>query len=149
VTADSISNNAYLQIIPSTSTSNWEMTFRINNTLSGDYDVCAIILPQSVNDKANTNPCKFKATISYTDEQNKTQTFNCGNKQFQSNPERVDTVVLAEAFHFPVCNYDQNKLAVSIKLTCSILPRETSRYSREMLLDCIYLRPRISKSEEQ
>jgi hypothetical protein len=103
-----------------------------------------------VNDLNNTNPCKFKATISYIDEKNQTQTFSCGNnKQFQSDPERIDTIVLAEAFHFPVCNYDQNKLAVSIKLTCSILPRETTRYSREMLLDCIYLRPRISKSEEQ
>ena len=150
VTGDSISNNGFLQIIPSTSTSNWEITFRINNTLSGDYDVCAIVLPQSVNDLNNTNPCKFKATISYIDEKNQTQTFSCGNnKQFQSDPERIDTIVLAEAFHFPVCNYDQNKLAVSIKLTCSILPRETTRYSREMLLDCIYLRPRISKSEEQ
>ena len=150
VAADSISSNAYLQIIPSTNTSNWEMTFRINNTLSGDYDVCAIILPQSVNGLNSTKPCKFKATINYTDEHNKTQTFSCGNnKQFQSNPERVDTVVLAEGFHFPVCNYDQNKLAVSIKLTCYILARETSRYSREMLLDCIYLRPRTSKSEEQ
>ena len=150
VTGDNISNNGFLQIIPSTSTSNWEITFRINNTLSGDYDVCAIVLPQSVNDLNNTNPCKFKATISYIDEKNQTQTFSCGNnKQFQSDPERIDTIVLAEAFHFPVCNYDQNKLAVSIKLTCSILPRETTRYSREMLLDCIYLRPRISKSEEQ
>lgn len=150
VTGDSISNNGFLQIIPSSSTSNWEITFRINNTLSGDYDVCAIVLPQSVNDLNNTNPCKFKATISYIDEKNQTQTFSCGNnKQFQSDPERIDTIVLAEAFHFPVCNYDQNKLAVSIKLTCSILPRETTRYSREMLLDCIYLRPRISKSEEQ
>lgn len=149
LTADSISNNAYLQIVPSTNTSNWEMTFRIDNTLSGDYDVCAIILPQSVNGLANTKPCKFKATINYTDEQNQSQTFNCGNKQFQSDPERVDTIVLAEAFHFPICNLEQKNQAVSIKLTCSILARETSRYSREMLLDCIYLRPRTSKSEEQ
>ena len=65
----------------------------------------------------------------------------------QSRPEaqyplRVDTVVLAEAFQFPACNYDQNDIKVTVKLQCSILARETSRYAREMYLDCIYLRPR-------
>ena len=75
--------------------------------------------------------------------------FNCDNTQFQSDPARVDTVVLAEAFHFPTCNYDQNEVKVTLKLQCSILARETSRFSREMYLDCIYLRPRTSKSEEQ
>lgn len=149
LTADSISGNAYLQIVPERGTSNWEMIFQVNNTLSGDYDICAVILPQSVAGLDNTKPCKFKATINYVDEDNAQQSFNCDNQQFQSNPERVDTILLAEAFHFPVCNYDQRNTKISVKLTCSILVRETSRYSREMLLDCIYLRPRTSKSVEQ
>jgi len=147
--ADSISSDAYLQIIPRTGTSNWQLTFRLNNTLAGDYDICAVILPQSVAGLSSIKPCKFKATISYVDEDNNTLTFNCNNTQFESNPERVDTVVLAEAFHFPTCNYDQNEVKVTIRLECSILARETSRYSREMYLDCIYLRPRTSKSDEQ
>ena len=148
-TADSISGNAYLQIIPERGTSNWEMIFQINNTLSGDYDIYAILLPQSVAGLESTKPCKFKATINYVDEDNNEQSFNCDNNQFQSDPERVDTILLAEGFHFPVCNYDQRNTKISIKITCSILARETSRYSREMLLDCIYLRPRTSKSVEQ
>ena len=85
----------------------------------------------------------------HVDEDNNPQSFNCDNTQFQSDPARVDTVVLAEAFHFPTCNYDQNEVKVTLKLQCSILARETSRFSREMYLDCIYLRPRTSKSEEQ
>ena len=147
--ADSISSGSYLQIIPKSGTSNWELTFRISNTLSGDYDICAVILPQSVAGLSTDRPCKFKATINYVDEDNIPQSFNCGNTQFQSDPARVDTVVLAEAFHFPTCNYDQNEVKVTLKLQCSILARETSRFSREMYLDCIYLRPRTSKSEEQ
>ena len=147
--ADSISSGSYLQIIPKSGTSNWELTFRISNTLAGDYDICAVILPQSVAGLSSEKPCKFKATINYVDEDNKQQSFNCDNVQFQSDPARVDTVVLAEAFHFPVCNYDQNEVKVTLKLQCSILARETSRFSREMYLDCIYLRPRAKvKSEE-
>lgn len=149
VVADSISADSYLQIIPKTGTSNWELTYRLSNTLAGDYDVCAIILPQSVSGIESNKPCKFKATINYIDENNTPQSFNCNNTQFNSDPERVDTIVLAEAFHFPVCNYDQNNTKFTVKLQCSILARETSRYSREMYLDCIYLRPRTSKSEEQ
>lgn len=144
LTSKLISEGGYLQIVPRTATSNWEMTFRVNNTLSGKYDICAIILPKSIADVSLTDskPCKFKAVINYVDTLGTAKTFNCNNKQFQSDPERIDTIVLAEAFEFPVCNYNQNDIKVSIKLQCSILARETSRYSREMLLDCIYLRPR-------
>jgi hypothetical protein len=147
--ADSISGSAYLQILPEKATSNWELPFRVNNTLAGDYDVCVIILPKSVSNQVNPDmrPCKFKATINYVDEQGNSQSFNCGNTQFKSDPLRVDTVVLAQAFHFPVCNYDQNNTKITVKLQCSILARETSSYAREMYLDCIYLRPRTSNAE--
>ena len=142
--ADSISSSAYLQILPEKATSNWELPFRVNNTLAGDYDVCAIILPKSVSNQNNPDmrPCKFKATITYVDEEGNTKVYNCGNTQFRSDPLRVDTVVLAEGFHFPACNYDQSNTKISVKLQCSILARETSSYAREMYLDCIYLRPR-------
>lgn len=144
VAADSISENAYLQIIPRTATSNWDMTFRVNNTLAGDYDICAILLPKSVSNQINPDlrPCRFRATINYVDEKGREQSFNCNNVTFQSDPEKVDTIVLAESFHLPVCNYDQSDIKVSVKLQCQILARESTKYAREMYLDCIYLRPR-------
>ena len=147
--ADSISENAYLQILPRTATSNWNLTFRINNTLSGVYDVCVILLPKSVSNQIEPDqrPCKFKATINYVDEAGQAQSFNCNNTQFQSDPEKVDTIVLAEAFRFPACNYDQNDIKVSLTLQCNILARESSRFAREMYLDCIYLRPKMKNEE--
>ena len=146
--ADSISQSSYLQIVPLKSTSNWEMTFRIDNTLSGAYDICAIILPQSVAGLTNSKPCKFKANVTYVDEEGQEQSYNCENTQFRSDPTRVDTVVVAKNFRFPTCNYGQNDIKVTVKLLCSILARENSSFSREMYLDCIYLRPRTSNTEE-
>ncbi len=148
---DSISKGGYLHVIPRTATANWELTYKVNNTLSGDYDICAIILPKSVDNPVNPNlkPCKFRATINYVDSLGNEQSFNCGNVQFKTDPERVDTILLAENFHFPACNFDQSDIKVSVKVQCSILARETSQYAREMYLDCIYLRPRTSKSEQQ
>lgn len=146
--ADSVSENAYLDIVAATSTANWTMTFNVKNTLAGAYDVCAIVLPKSVYNTVSPDlrPCKFKASIDYVDENGSQQTFNCGNTTFITDAERVDTVVLAKGFVFPVCNYDQINTKVTVKLTCNILARETSKYNREMYLDCIYLRP-ISKEE--
>ena len=148
---DSISEGAYLDIVPRTATSNWDITFRVNNTLSGTYDICAVVLPKSVANQVNPDlkPNKFKAYVNYVDEAGEDKTFNCGNVEFSNDPERVDTIVLAEGFHFPACNYDQSDIKVSVRLLCSITTRQTAQYSREMYLDCIYLRPRTSKSEEQ
>lgn len=149
VSADSVSENGYLDILPQTATSNWTMTFRVDNTLSGTYDICAIILPQTVYNENLTNlrPCKFRADINYVDEGGNARSFNCNNVQFITDPTRVDTVVLAKDFKFPTCNFDQDNIKVSVQLRCSILARETSMYSREMYLDCIYLRPSTSKAE--
>lgn len=148
---DSISNYGYLQILHEKATSNWEMTFRIDNTLSAHYDICAIVLPRTITDPDKTfKPCKFKANINYVDERGVSQKFNCDNTQFKTDPTRVDTVVLAENFYLPACNYAQNDIKVTVKLQCSITARENSSYSREMYLDCIYLRPRkdVANSEE-
>jgi uncharacterized surface protein with fasciclin (FAS1) repeats len=148
LSADSISDGAYLRILPTDGTANWEMTYRINNTLSGDYDICAVILPKSVYNQTNPDmrPCKFKATLNYVDEQGNAQSYACknsdGKTEFTTDPSRIDTVVVAEWFHFPACNYGQTEIKVSLKLTCSITSRQTSSYAREMFLDCIYLRPR-------
>jgi len=35
-----------------------------------------------------------------------------------------------------------------VSLKCNILARETRNFSREMFLDCIYLRPRKTPSTE-
>ena len=149
LSADSISKNGYLDIVPKTATSNWTMTFRVNNTLSGKYDVCAVLLPKSVanSDDPDLKPCKFKAEIAYTDTTGSTKTFNCKNTTFKSDPLRVDTIVLAKDFQIPTCGYGLNVVKFAVKLQCNILARETSKYAREMYLDCIYLRPSTSKDE--
>ena len=141
--ADSVSENEYLVITPETNTSNWTMTFKLENTLAGTYDICVILLPATVyNPNASLKPCMFQADISYVDEEGNAKLYDCGKTKFNNDPARVDTLVLAENFTFPVCNYDQTNMKFTVKLKCNILARETSRYSREMFLDCIYLRPK-------
>jgi len=148
--ADSVSESGYLDITPKKSNDNWTMDFKLENTLAGTYDIYAILLPISVyNPKAVGKPCKFKAAINYVDAKGESQSFNCNNTTFKSDPLRVDSVLIAENFTFPVCNYDQQNMKVSVKLTCNILQRESTTYSREMFLDCIYLRPKSTSQKEE
>lgn len=148
VVADSVSENGYLVITPRSSTSNWNVSFKVENTLSGAYDICAVILPQTVYDpRVSAKSCKFKATVNYVDENGEEQAFNCDNTVFQNDPLRVDTVVLAENFVFPTCNYGETNLKVSVNIACFMMARENAQFSREMYLDCIYLRPRKSVKE--
>ncbi len=148
IEADSISEGAYLRITPRTATSRWELAFRVNNTLSGNYDVCAIIAPPNVYSTTGLNyPNKFKPTIDYIAEKGNKQSYDCGGQTFYNDPLRVDTVVLAENFHFPACSYGLDDIKTTVRLKCTMTSSDNQRYYREMYLDCIYLRPRSSKPE--
>ena len=140
--SDSISEHAFLQIVPEKNTSNWALTFRINNFLSGNYDIYAVILPRHDDVDNGSKPCKFKAAINYVDEKGEAKTFDCGNQQFETDPNKKDSVLLAENFHFPTCNYGQPDIKASVKIFLALASRESRNYSRQMYLDCIYLKPR-------
>ena len=145
VLADSVSGNAYLDIVSRTSTSNWNATFEIANTLSGTYDICAVILPKTVYNPNSRDfkPNKFKATLSYVDANGDKKEEDYPT-ELTNNPYAVDTVVIGR-FTFPTCNYQQSDVTVNLQLKCSIGNRQTN-YSREMYLDCIYLKP-VSAAE--
>lgn len=152
--ADSVFENEYLIIKPYPSNASWSVTYPISGTLSGAYDVYVVVLPKSVLNKENPDlkPCKFSANINYLDLTGKKQTYVCksstGKSAFQNNPLRVDSVLIAENFKFPACNYGIGSQDFSINLKCNINPLESSKYSRDFYLDCIILKPRTSKSEE-
>ena len=153
--ADSISNNEYIQLVPAKAASNPTITFQIPNTLSGKYDVCIVCVPRSVysNNPAdslkNSRPYKFKATLSYKNEAGVNKDYICpmpndvkvNLNTFSNNPYKMDTVCVAKGFKFPTCNFGQDAVTVSLKITCFITSSETKTFSNEMFFDCIYLKP--------
>lgn len=144
---DTISGNGYLDIVPRASTSNWTATFEIKNTLSGTYNIYAVILPKTVYlaNSRDFKPNKFKATLNYLDENGESQS-KAFDKEISNNAYVVDSVLIGQ-FTFPVCNYQQQEATVSLQLQCSITNRQTN-FSREMFLDCIYLKP-VSDDEKE
>lgn len=145
VVADSVSDG-YLDIVPSTSSSNWTAKFQVPDVLSGTYDICVVLLPKTVYNQSSRDfkPNKFTATLTYetTDGTTATETFedDCTN-----DPYCVDTVLIGR-FDIPVCSYEQSNAVVYLQLECNIGRRESS-YSREMYLDCLYFKP-VNEEEE-
>lgn len=141
-----ISGGGYLDIVPSKSTSNWTAKFQIANTLSGTYDICIVTLPKTayLSISKDTKPNKFKATLNYVDIDGSKKSVNFDD-EIVSSGTNIDTLCIGR-FTFPTCNYQQQDATVSLELKCSISNRQTS-YSREMFLDCIYLRP-VSEATE-
>lgn len=137
--ADSISKGSYLDIIATGGNSNWNVTYKFYNTLSGTYDFCVVVLPKTIQGpNGNKRPCKFDATINYIAADGKAATHKCGT--FITDPDKVDTIKVA-TFAFPACNFNQANDKISLTLTCNITPKENPKYNREMYLDCIFLRP--------
>jgi len=144
---EGVSGRSYLDIVAKTSTSNWTATFEVKNTLSGTYDICIVTLPKTayLPNSRDTKPNKFKATLTYTDLQGAKQTVDYDTEMTTSGT-KIDTVLIGR-FTFPVCNYQQPDATVSLQIRCSISNRQTS-YSREMFLDCIYLKPVLPEATE-
>ena len=161
--ADSISENAYMEINPNPASASWNITYKLENTLSGAYDICAIILPYTVlePEAVDIRPNKFKVALNYVNakgEEVKQEIKYIDEKDgkektknFTNNPYAVDTVVLAENFVFPTCNYMQENTKVSITLTDVVSKGDLQKktHTKKLFLDCIYLRPKgMVKPEE-
>lgn len=149
--ADSISKGGYMSIKGS-GTTQWSLTYRLSNVLSGKYDVKVVVLPKSVEnpDKFSKLPCKFSAIINYIDEEGNAATTTCvaenpveakKPQNFVTNGLKVDTITVARGFKFPACNYDQNNDKVSLTIKCTVTATEGMKYNRAMFLDAIFLEP--------
>ena len=143
--ADSISGSGYLRL--NNTSSDWECTFKIPNTLAGTYDVCAVCLPKTVYQATSRDkkPNKFKAVVTYVDENGVERTKDFSTP-VTNDGVSVDTVKIG-TITLPTCNYAQPTSTVFVNLQCKVSKTEQTKYSRDMYLDCIYFRPN-NKNEE-
>lgn len=148
-TADSISGNGYLHVTPVTSNRNTEITFEIPNTLSGQYDIYVKFLPVQVYDTTKTKlPIQFRASIYERNEQTGAypaetrpsyEFLNGTSRNFQTNPESIDSVYVG-TYRFNYCYYSTSA-GVLFKLESYVLGSQSSKFTKEMLVDKIVLVP--------
>ena len=69
---------------------------------------------------------------------------------FTNDPYRVDTIKIG-TITFPVCTYANRDASVSIIIKSDVGTKtsDLKTYSRNMLLDCIYLKPTEEKEDAE
>lgn len=146
--ADSVSSNGYLDVVPKTPSVQTDITFSVPNTLSGKYDVCVVMLPRNITERADKRGNKFSAFVTYNLANGTTPTtLQCKTKAgltyFQNNVNKVDTVLL-NTIAFPSCNYKQTKVTVTVRLKSIVTQKEINAktFTNQMYIDCLYLKPR-------
>jgi hypothetical protein len=146
-----ISDLRYLQLEPTTSTGNPTVTFEVPNTLSSYYNIyCVFVSGKVRNPNAEgLKPCKVYFNLSYLDHSG-----NFAIDRFpesgtiETDPNIIDTVLVASNFKFPTANFDEKKASgendvkVTLKVVSNVGRSETTNFSRELLLDCIYFEPK-------
>ena len=165
----------YVDIVPSSANANPSVAFEIPNTLSGTYDIyvvtCPIFLSQTYSnvsfDELDARPYRFYAQIferinekknigSYPDKYNyRFQNPDGSGNVFETNGLEItetgllinDTTYLGE-YTFQNAYYGRNEEGVLLQLQSNIPSKQTSQFSREMLISSIILKPREPGAEE-
>jgi len=143
-----VSNGMYLRLSPTSSNANPIVTFEIPGTLASNYDIyCVFISPKLLNPKVTkVLPCKVNFSLSYITTKGKLNNpvdmFPSSTGTFLTQTDAVmDTILVAQNFQFQSSNYGERTNTVTLKISSKV-GSDTGLYSRELLIDCIFLKPK-------
>ena len=146
---NSISNGMYLRLSPTSSTANPWVTIEIPGTLANYYDIyCVFVSPKLINPSAkNVLPCKVNFSLTYITTagklNNPVDVFPSSTTTILTQTAQVmDTVLVVPNFKFPSSNYGEKVNTVTLKINSKVSTSETALYSRELLIDCLLLKPK-------
>lgn len=143
-----ISKGKFMEIRPQTSSSQWKVTYKIDNTCSGWYNVNVIFLPKTILEGGtDTKPLRFTATVNYIDEDGTAAKKT--SAVMTNDGSKIDTVTVA-TLKFPASNYDQHNEKVTVTIQCNIptAAAQARNYNRIAYIDAVVLEPIIKEDEE-
>lgn len=152
-----VSERAYLDVQPSTSSAQPYIAYNIPNTLAGTYDIYLVTVPlkygNGVAEADSLKPYQFRVNMFYrtnkaTDtssswptSKNETLKNPLGSgSDFVSDPEKVDTIYLGTKT-FTECYRNASNVGVMLQIQAYVSSKQIQKYSRRMLLDRIIFRP--------
>ncbi len=144
-----ISGNKYIEFEENIATGNHTILFNITDVLSNvGYDIYFVMVPAIAGDTLargrDLTPVKMRFTMGYHDVNGKAQTQQTVSS-VDSDPSKVDWVLVAENFKFPVCSYGVTEAEpqATLKVETRVTSRQYSSgdYQRTMRVDRIVLKP--------
>ncbi|MCM1107754.1 MAG: fasciclin domain-containing protein [Clostridium sp.] len=157
-----VSDDKFL-LIASARTSNTSVTFSLPNVLSGCYyDIYCVFVPAIAYDENATAQERLpyrasfylsykQANGTYYNERFTTALNNPDPKPgiqaryYVTEPDVMDTVLVAKNIKFPVTNIGDNDTEVKLQLRSNVSQSDQTKYSRNMRVDCFLLRPHVEE----
>ena len=145
-----VSEGAYQEFVPNSSAASPQVSFRLNDVLSGTYDIYVVIVPENITDAFNTAPKanKFNATLTYDyNEKGEGMTETAqGPKDgsFLSDVTKVDTILLFKDYKFNTCFYQIRNSQPMITITSAVKLNDRKTCTPNLNIDCILL---VAKDE--
>lgn len=162
----------FMHVTASSSATNPSVAFKIENTLSGTYDLYLVTCPIWAKDGFNgkspaDDPRGYRFYTYVYERENDPASKNLGeyptrgerltppegaglsegNYYITDYNNKIDTLHLGE-YTFKNTYYGRNEEGVLIQIAPQITSRLTSTYSREMLITSLILRPKLVAEEE-
>lgn len=147
-----VNNGTYQEFVPSSSAANPQVTFNLEDVLSGHYDIYVVIVPENMTDALNTSPKanKFTATLTYDYDENGnqlTEASTLGTENggaFLSDVSKVDTILLFENYKFDTCFDDISVSRPMLTITSALRLADRRSCTPNLNIDCILL---VAKDE--
>lgn len=147
---DKVSQNMYADIIAENTSDDDNhfpqaaVQYSIPNVLSGvPYDIYVVTAsPRAADSYVSADdllPNRLLCTLYYTNQDNKQQQRRLGTKT--NDPTKMDTIQVASKFTFPVSTYGLTTATVKLRILNQVTRSQTSKFSQNMHLDCIILKP--------
>lgn len=158
VTKDTTITETVLRLSPTRSTANNDVTLRLANTLSGKYDIYAVMAYNVDVDR----PYQLRFFINYhegtTSKTTRTRLqTSAGEANFVSKAPHVDengqfhfndSILIAEDFELPVCYYGLDDAYVALEIQSYMTSTQRTTYTNELLIDKVVLVPKTDSEEE-
>ena len=137
-----VSNSGYTEFQGTSTSARPIVSFNLPDVLSGTYDIYVVIVPENMVDKSNLTPKKnkFSATLEYDYDTNGKASSITSGQTFESDPTKVDTILLFENFKFPYCyaNLSNSYPVLSLTAVMSVADRKT--VTPYLNIDCFILK---------
>lgn len=146
-----ISANYFMEAQPLTTASSTSVRYSIPDQLSNiGYDIYAVFVPAiAYNENASAEdrlPCRVRFTLGYLEQDGTETTTSLRNPvdnavNFETTPDVIDTLLVAQDFKFPTCAFGLEDPQVTLRVASNLTSSMSSRFTRTLRMDCIILKP--------
>ena len=143
--AGQLSQDAYLEAQPASSSVNPGVVYYLPNVRSTTYSIYIVMVPPHIVGNVGDNkPNRFNVSMGYADATGSNDDNNrkwLVESAFVTDTTKIDTIYLGD-FTFPMAYMGTGSYYPYMRINSSVTSRERNNYDRTLRIDCIILRPK-------